>query len=455
MIIPKQPRLLHPKKKDAEIGAGATLVKESKTSSTLLMCDEKLQLNSLYYAWVAMIFSIIIWFKFGTTSSSGELGNTSNYYRIILVLFAGVFAAHNILKNSHRIKKALILPIILLLLYGFVALLSSLLVPKNSFYTMWKSIEIIIDVMAIIGIIAYTQSINGPLNAFKWLMAYNTMMLAFIVGGALVDPTEAFRPSRGIIPYFLQGAFPVSNPNSVGFISVQLVIHNIAIYCRTDSTKQKLIASIIAITSFVTLILAQSRTSTAGLVAGLILYLYLDNKKGYATAAIIGGAVIMLFTSGSEIVTSYLQRGQSEELVTSLSGRTHGWSAAWEMFKQSPWVGHGFAAAARTEILGAHGASTLHGALFDVMVGTGLAGLLPWSLAILITLKTMAILTIKLSKWAKTRYQRSIHAEFAAMTAILVIRSATSSGTAMHEHAFMLLLCIIAYSSMVKREIAK
>jgi dTDP-4-dehydrorhamnose 3,5-epimerase len=30
--------------------------------------------------------------------------------------------------------------------------------------------------------------------------------------------------------------------------------------------------------------------------------------------------------------------------LTSLSGRTHGWSAAWDLFQQSPWFGHGFAA---------------------------------------------------------------------------------------------------------------
>ena len=171
-------------------------------------------------------------------------------------------------------------------------------------------------------------------------------------------------------------------------------------------------------------------------------------------ASFLTGVIIMLFTSGSEIISSYLLRGQSAELVSSLSGRTHGWSVAWEMFQQSPWIGHGFAAAARTDILGGQsGASTLHGAIFDIIVGVGLAGLIPWALAMLGIIKVMTMLTFKMSKWVRTNYERSIHAEFAAITAILVIKTATSSSTAMHEHPFMLLLCVIGYGYMMRRHI--
>ena len=408
--------------------------------------------RSRYLAWVAMIFSIVIWFKF-SGSTGDQLGNTKNIYRILLVALGAAAALNLILKNSNYTFKTISMPLFLLLIYGITALLSSLMIPANAFYTMWKSLEIIIDVMAMIGIIAATRSPSGPLTAYQWLMIYNTIMITLVILGAIVSPADALRPSRGIIPFFLQGHVPLLNPNTVGFISVQLVIHNLAVYFRSSS-RQKYIAGILFIISLTTLILSQSRTSTAGMAAGLIVYLYLDNKKGAALTIIALGSIVMLFTSGYELITEYLRRGQSDELVSSLSGRTEGWAAAWEMFKLSPWIGHGFAAAARTEILGAHGASTLHGALFDVMVGTGIAGLIPWLLAIILMLTKMAKLTFTLSKWAHTKYERSIHAELSAITAILIIRSATSSGTAMHEHAFMLMLCIIGYSYMVDKQIA-
>ena len=418
------------------------------------LIEPSLQLNAVYFSWIAMIFSIVIWFGFDSGLKAGELGNTRNFYRIILVSIGGILALHHLLKNTRRVRTAMIPPLIFLFLYGLVALFSSVLLPTNSFYSMWKSIEIIIDVMAIIGIIAYTQSVNGPIAAYNWLMTYNTMMLIFIIAGAIINPDLAFRSSRGLIPVLLQGSFPVINPNSVGLISSLLIIHNAAKISRTYSKKSKIIAATIILASILTLILAQSRTSIAGLIAGLIIYLYLDKKKGMALSLLLTGVIIMLFTSGSEIISSYLLRGQSAELVSSLSGRTHGWSVAWEMFQQSPWIGHGFAAAARTDILGGQsGASTLHGAIFDIIVGVGLAGLIPWALAMLGIIKVMTMLTFKMSKWVRTNYERSIHAEFAAITAILVIKTATSSSTAMHEHPFMLLLCVIGYGYMMRRHI--
>jgi len=410
--------------------------------------EEKLFKSSTYYAWIAMIFSIIIWYKFGGSSTVVNLGNTSNIYRMGLVMAGGVLALNLILKNSNNISKNLPPPLFLMLLYGITAFFSSLIVPTNAFYTMWKSIEILIDVTAMIGIIAATRSVSGPLTAYRLLMFYNALMLVFVIGGAIISPGDGLRPSRGIVPFFLQGYVPLLNPNTIGFISVQLLIHCTASFFRSTTARQKHISVLFFVLSLITLILAQSRTSSVGMVVGLVVYLFLDKKRGIAMAVIATGAIIMLFTSGADLVIQYMQRGQSEELMMSLSGRTHGWTAAWDMFQQSPWFGHGFAAAARTEILGtgAGAASTLHGALFDILVGVGLAGLVPWSIAVLYFINKMVMLTIRSKKWIQSTLMRSIHAEMCAVTLIILIRAGTSSGVSMHDHAFMLLLCLIGYS---------
>ena len=405
-----------------------------------------------YIAWIAMIFSIVIWFKF-SASSGDTLGNTKNLYRIVLVIFAGIYSILTLMKYSKYVGVSIKTPFILLFLYGVTALLSSLMMPKNAFYTMWKAIEIMIDVVAIIGIIAATRSVIGPITAYRWLMIYNTIMLVLVVIGVFTSPNEALRSSRGVIPFFIQGHFPVLNPNTVGFICAQLVLHNVGQYFRAEKRSRKYISATITMLSIALLIFAQSRTSIAGVMTGLFVYLILDKKKSAAAGLTLIGAVMLIFTSGMDIVESYLLRGQSEELVRTLSGRTHGWAAAWELFMQSPWTGHGFAAAARTQILAGQNASTLHGAFFDVIVGVGIIGLIPWLAAIILMLAKMTRLTLNLSKWARNKYERSIHAEMAAMTAILLIRSATSSGIAMHEHAFMLLLCIIGYSYMMYKQI--
>lgn len=443
----KHKRILAPKKALQNITASDDSDNSKNTHQPKSNVPDgyKLRITSSYYPWIAMILSTFIWFKF-TAVNPGTIGNTSNIYRIVLVVFAGIYVLNLLMKQSSNVGKAVYFPIALLLLYGFIAFFSSLMVPAQAFYTMWKSIEIIVDVFAIIAIMAAINTPLSAMNAYRFIISAHTLILFLVIAGAFISPGDAFRGSRGVIPVMLQGFFPIVNPNSLGFISVLIFIHNVAVWSRTTTAIRKNLAIILICTSFVALIFAQSRTSSVALVLALAVYLYLDNKRGIALAIFSAAGLALAFTSSSDLLTSYMQRGQSTELMTSLSGRTHGWTAAWEMFKESPYIGHGFAAAARTEILGSQNASTLHGAIFDVIVGVGLAGLIPWGLAILLMLKKMFTLTIRRKKWITSTTERSIHAELSAITVILVIRTTTSSGVAMHDHAFMLLLCLIAYS---------
>lgn len=422
-----------------------------KPNSTSLINDDlKLSLSSTYLPWLAMIMSTILWFKFGSANTDGSLGNTGNVYRIFLVVAGGLLAINLFLKNASNMRYAINTPTILLLLYGFVALFSAFLVPANAFYTMWKSIEIIVDVIIIMGIMSAIRNPAGAIASYRYIITIATITLIFVVVGAIISPSQGFQGSRGIIPFMLQGYFPVVNANGVGYMSALICMHNIAVWNRTTSHKRKTLAIFLVCMGFVTLIMAQSRTSTVALLIGFSIYMYLDDKKKVAFTLFSIAGIALIFTAASDTLMNFMQRGQSTELMTSLSGRTHGWTAAWDMFMESPWVGHGFAAAARTEILGAKGASTLHGSFFDVIVGVGLAGLVPWLGAILLTLITMFTLTIKRRTWITTQYERGIHAEMCAITTMVIIRSTTSSGISMHGQGFMILLAIIAYTYSVK-----
>ncbi len=405
-----------------------------------------LTLSRDYLPWMAMLLSIIIWIQPGASETS-SLGNTGNIYRMFLVIAAGIATPILLFRNLDRLGSVLFLPIILLFLYGLMAFLSSILVPSNSFYTMWKSLEILVDVMAILIILASTQRpYESAILAYRMLIAISTGIILCVAAGAIISPADAFRGSRGIIPVMLQGWFPIINPNSLGFISVLVLIHNIAIFGQNSEKWRRVAAIVICLITATTLILAQSRTATVSFVLGLAVYLFLDKKRLHAAMLFGGAALLFAFTSAKELFMGYLQRGQSEELMLSLSGRTHGWTAAWELFQQSPYIGHGFAAAARTEILGGGNASTLHGALFDVIVGVGLAGLAPWLLAILLTLFALLKLTLKMHRSSAPKQMRSIHAELCAIAVILVIRASTSSGLAMHDYSLMILLCLAGYA---------
>ena len=203
--------------------------------------------------------------------------------------------------------------------------------------------------------------------------------------------------------------------------------------------------------SLMTLIFAQSRTSVIALAVALIVYLIFDRRL--LSLALLAGVCLIaaMYTQATDVSLKYLLRGQDAELVTTLSGRTEGWEAAWTSFQESPIVGRGFAAYARANILGTGGLSSLHGAFFDVAVGTGLLGLLPWIGAIAWTLARLFKLSLSGQPWFRSGIGRSIHAEMLGVMMLILVRASTSSGLAMHEDNFMLFLAVLAYAATIQR----
>ena len=264
-------------------------------------------------------------------------------------------------------------------------MVSALYIPNYSFYSMWKASELVIDVLVIAVVLSH------PRPQASARIAYNTVLTLFAVlmvvywVEALVVPSAAFLPSRGLIPYTLQGVMPIMNGNAVAFMTAVLAF---AAWCPLlrRGIVRRVFWLLVLGSALGMLILAQSRTSLIGLMIAVAIQLFFDRRFGLLLLLSILAALVAASAQISTVTEEYLVRGQSRELVSSLSGRTQGWEAAWASFQQSPVIGRGFAAAARAEILGTTGASTLHGAVFDVLVGVGLLGFIPWAAAILWTI---------------------------------------------------------------------
>jgi len=418
-------------------------------SSTNIQADGKMNLpvqvkySVAHLAWFTMFISILLWNVNTSTSSvsqSTALGNTGNFYRIFLVMFSLAVGAYALMKNSGNLSKRLSLPIILFIVYAVVAFLSSLLVPVNSFYTMWKSMEIMVDLMILLAILCHATPYENILKTYKLIILLLIILLAIFTIEAIVAPSIVLLPSRGSIPFTMRGYIPLYNGNSLAFLCAIVAFFA---FCRAiNFKKNKNLFIFLFIWSFIVLILAQSRTSLVGLMVAIIVFTYFNKNKKTLYSLIALSILLSLLATVAGSIGAYLTRGQSAELVGSLSGRTHGWEASMEAFYASPIVGHGFAAAARTDILGVEGASTLHGAIFDVMVGTGLMGLIPWLLSIVLIGK--ALLHRKTIEKIGGVYKIQ-HYEFMGLFALLMVRSLTSSGIAFHEHTLMLLLIIYGY----------
>jgi O-antigen ligase len=394
-------------------------------------------------AWLAMACSILIWWR--GELRAGELGNTGNWYRIVLVLFAAAMCAVGLLKNAGRLSRGFSGPLIFLLAYGVIGMVSALYIPRYSLYSMWKASEFIIDVLAIGVVLSGPQPQASARIAYRIILGlFATLVFVYWVE-ALVLPADAFVRSRGLIPFTLQGVLPIMNGNAVAFISAVVAF---AAWCRLLARRGAAKAGwlVVAVLAFSLLILAQSRTSLIGFVLAVAVQLFFARR--FALLGLLALAAVLVAASADivSVTERYLVRGQSKELFDSLSGRTLAWRAAWLAFEQSPVLGYGFAAAARADILGTTGASTLHGAVFDVLVGVGLLGFIPWAVAIGWTSLRLARLGIAVrSTHNDNGADRSAIAEMLGVLTLIIVRSTTSSGLALHEHEFMVFLAVLGF----------
>jgi O-antigen ligase len=347
-----------------------------------------------------------------------------------------------LLRNTPRFVQAFSGPLLLLFAFGITAIVSSLYIPTFSLYSMWKGLEILVDVIVVAALLSYAKPAHDAWTAYRVSLVLATILLIVYAVEAVVMPTAALIPSRGFIPFTMQGVMPVMNGNGLAFLSAVVALAAFCRLARPAAGLSKLLTLVLLVFAIAVLIFTQSRTSLFGLLMALGVYLLFTRR--FATLVFVALLTLGLFafTELSNVAERYVVRGQSHQLFTTLSGRTYAWQAAWSAFQQSPVVGHGFAAAARAEILGVSGASTLHGSVFDVLVGVGLLGLLPWAAALI---------------WTGWRILRSgaalgytVRAEMLALMALLLVRASTSSGLAMHDHTFMFFLVVLAHASALQ-----
>jgi exopolysaccharide production protein ExoQ len=414
-----------------------------------ILLSLRTRVNLGLLAWLAMYFSILIWTR--SDAPDSQIGDSTNYYRILLVLFAGGASVWVLLRNGARIRQAFPGPLLLLFFYGIVAMISSLYVPSYAFYAMWKGCEVTVDVLCVAALLSYASSQDNARTAYRMLPFLNGILVLVYLVEALSMPAVALLPSRGYIPVYMVGVLPVMTQNALAFLSAVTALAIIARLHRPGRVVLKCLYLSMLCPVLATLILAQSRTSVVALVLALVAYLLYDRRWISLGVLVAACMVAAMYTQISDLSFQYLLRGQDEELVTSLSGRTEGWEAAWESFQESPVVGQGFAAFARANILGSSGMSSLHGALFEVMVGTGLLGLIPWVVAIVWTFVRLASLPLGGHPWFRSPVGRSIQAEMVGVACLIVVRASTSSGLAVHEDNFMLFLTVLAYTSAMLR----
>jgi len=317
-------------------------------------------------------------------------------------------------------------------------------------YTLYKATETLTDVILVASILASCHNLNEFIEFFAIAIGVFLLLEIAVWLGMLLAPQLALKPGKSLFGRQLRGVLPVLNPNKVGFVSAVLVLAAPFGFLLTRLRKERIFYMTVLLASLPVFILAQSRTSLAGVFFAVLVFLILNKQIKWIVVMCVVTGLLLVCSEFGTIMVDYLRKGENPEMIGTLTGRTVAWEYAWEMFKKSPILGYGFASGARFDVLGGSSMIGLHGSIFDVLVNLGLVGTIPWLSAIIGTWIQLLFVFFKHSKRMLPRV-RLVHTFMLSMVVLLTFRAVTATALVMHDMEFVLFLLLVGYAQMAMR----
>jgi O-antigen ligase len=259
-------------------------------------------------------------------------------------------------------------------------------------------------------------------------------------------PQDAWQPPL----WRLSGVFPVEGSNSVGTTGAVLAVVAVSrLLWRKDRTSRSWYTVLFTF-GFITMLASQTRNAIAGFLfgVGVLLLASKRTRVGLLLALIL--VPLLLFTGVGDLTWQYLERGQDEGRLASLTGRVGWWSFAWQQVMRHPWTGLGAYAGGRFSVmgeLGLGGVSNLHSDYVEILVGTSFWGLLPFLAALL---GTWWFLARNLRNSSAGPLERRLTLESLGVIAVLTVHSFFNTDLIWHAPLFFLL--VVGYAEFVRHK---
>jgi O-antigen ligase len=329
-------------------------------------------------------FDIFSLFKLGCTGIALALG-------LIALLSPARGAEDRITSRSIRIYYA----------YGFIVVLG-LTTSVHPLLTSYRAIEVVAGLTVLAG--AYkTMGRQALARIERMLYWYAVLLISSIWVGVVVVPSAAVERINSPIPLRVQGVFPHVSSDTMGHLSVVLIMWSLAriLARRVELGPRMWLTKAIVVFGFISLIAAQYRTGYASLLAALGVLLFIRGRKAIATLALAG--VLVISVAGSGVIAGaqpYLLRGQDVERASRLQGRLTYWSYAIPVWQQSPIIGGGLETATRLVALPSLAGSkkppqNVHSTWVEALVGTGVVGVSLLAAALLLTYRRALAMALR------------------------------------------------------------
>jgi O-antigen ligase len=251
----------------------------------------------------------------------------------------------------------------------------------NPPWTLYKSLEYLVDISLLAAILATVHSIESIETLMDWTWVICGVLVAVAWIEAPIWPNDALEGSGGYIggplQYRLSGVYPGLGFNMLGTYGA--ILGTIAICRLLPSAGRKydrVWYAAVLLLGIVTMVFAQTRSAIGGFVVGVLLALIFTKRIRFGVILAAGSALVLAISGAGGKIAEFLQRGQSTDQITSLSGRVEWWGAAWDAFKLKPFTGYGAFASGMSVFpkLGVKEITPLHSDYVEVLVGIGFWG---------------------------------------------------------------------------------
>jgi hypothetical protein len=378
-------------------------------------------------------------------------------YRIGLMLIVGLVLCGRLVFHRTNWLGALFSgTIAILAIYPLLSLVSTVWSVRPS-WTVYKSIEYLLDLALISAIVVTVQSVQEYRKLVNWSWTLLGLLVASAWVGAIIDPADGLMsaPIIGPLSVRLEGVMPRVDANTIGEICAILAL--VSVHRMLDDPEAKnsrgWYAGLLS-ASLVTLIFSQTRAAMAAFVVGFVVLLLLTRRYALTGALValstMAAAIALMFTNFGRTFSDFLLRGQSNESVQGLSGRMDVWQASFTAFLHRPWIGYGGFAGSRFVVLpymaSQGGASSSLSTYVDSLLDLGV-----WGPLIIVT----ALLTAGwfLFRTTRSRYldsrDRSLAVEMFVALTVIVIRSFVTANIV--GHPALQFLTVIGFIEVVRR----
>jgi O-antigen ligase len=326
----------------------------------------------------------------------------------------------------------------------------------NPPWTIYKSVEFLIDLGMVSAIIATIQAVGECRRFVNWTWTLLGVLIVTAWMGALIDPSDALFSDPGLhfapLPLRLVGLVPVVSCNDLSEMSAILALVALCrIFLSEDSQRGKTRYWCLFGAAFVTLVVTQTRGAFLAFLVGLVALLILARRYilvtiGGVTSFIVAIPLLFLTKFGTTL-QDFLLRGEKAEEATGMSGRLETWQMSFDKIAQHPLSGYGGFAGAKFLVLSKNSvASDTLSSYIDSLLNIGVCGL-AILMIVMIWVGYLLFRSIRDSRLSESENHLAL--EMFVAFIVVAIRSVESSNLV--THPMLPFLTILGVAELLRR----